>query len=118
MNWKLLLVLCLAMIQLVACQRFEKPEERTGLDNDSHSYSNLSYPESNMKIAAMNVEGVKDVVIQYNGRDLMVYVIPKRQIDPGDYPRMAEQVRKAVRSAARINPFKVRIVEPEQTILE
>lgn len=118
MNWKLFVVLCLAMIQLVACQRFEKPEERTGLDNDSHSYSNVGYPESKMKIAAMNVRGVKDVVIEYNGRNIMVYVIPKRQIDPGEYPRIAEQVRKVLSSEAPVNPFKVRVLKPEDTIFE
>ncbi|SEN48495.1 hypothetical protein [Lihuaxuella thermophila] len=118
MNWKLFVVLGLAIIQLVACQRFEKPEARTGLDNDSHSYSYVGYPESKMKIAAMNVAGVKSVVIKYNGRNIMVYVIPKRQIDPRDYPHIAEQVRKAVSREAPVNPFQVRVLKPEDTILE
>ncbi|MBA4496197.1 hypothetical protein ACFO25_17140 [Paenactinomyces guangxiensis] len=118
MSWKFGFILCLVLLQLVACQRFERPEERTGLDNDSHSFTNVGFPESKMKIAGMNVAGVKDIVIDYNGRNIMVYVIPKRQIDPAQYPRIAREVHRVIKREAPVNPFKVRVLSPEESISE
>jgi hypothetical protein len=106
---KWLLIGC-ALIWMTACQRNEPMEQRQGLDNDSHSYSYVSYAENRMRQAALNVKGVKDVLIKYDGRDIMLYVIPKKQIDPVQYPFIAEQVQAKVRSAAPQNPFHVRVL--------
>jgi hypothetical protein len=88
-------------------------EQRQGLDNDSHSYSYVSYADNKMRQAALNVEGVKDVFIEYDGRNIMLYVIPKKQIDPAQYPFIAEQVEKRVKSAAPQNPFHVRVLQAQ-----
>lgn len=118
MNGKKAILLILALIHLVACQRAEHPESRTGLDNDSRSYSYVSFPETNMRQAAMTVSGVKDVVIKYDGQQINVYVVPKRQMDPGDYDKMEAEVRRKVNAVAPYNPFKVRIVNGEDLFIQ
>jgi hypothetical protein len=107
------LLLCCALIWMTACQRHEPMEQRQGLDNDSHSYSYVGYPIQRMREAALNVKGVKDVRVEYQDRDIMLYVIPKKQMDPARYPLIAEEVQKKVRSVALQNPFHIRILQAQ-----
>jgi tRNA 2-selenouridine synthase SelU len=113
MKGRTFLLIGCALIWMTACQRNEPMEQRQGLDNDSHSYSYVSYADNKMRQAALNVKGVKDVLIKYNGRNIMLYVIPKKQIDPVHYPFIAEEVRKKVQDAAPQNPFHVRVLRAQ-----
>lgn len=88
-------------------------EKRQGLANDSRSYSFVSYPADRMKQAALNVKGVKDVSIHYNGKELYVDIIPKKQMDPASYPDMVKKVEREVKIAAPLNPVHVRILHAE-----
>lgn len=105
---------CLLTLFLFACQRFEKPIQREGLDKDSHSYSYVSFPESRMKQVAMNVEGVEDVRIEYDQNKIMMYILPATTIHPAKYRELANLVYKKVNRATPVNPFHVVIVDPEK----
>jgi hypothetical protein len=107
------LLVCCALIGITACQRDEPMEQRQGLDNDSHSYSYVGYPKDRMREAALQVEGVKDVHIKYNGQNILLYVIPKKQMNPAQYPWIAEEVQRKVRSTAPQNPFRVRVLQAQ-----
>lgn len=108
------LFLCLLALFLFACQRFEKPTQREGLDKDSHSYSYISFPESRMKQVAMNIEGVKDVRVEYNQNRIMMYILPATTIPPAKYREMANLIYKKVNQVTPVNPFHVVIVPPEK----
>lgn len=101
--------LCLCIFFTTACQRTEPPEARTGLSNDSHSYSRVSYPESSMVIAAKTVDAVARVNVHYNGRNIIMDVYVKPGVDKRDYPLIEAQVRKKVTQSAPLNPFILRI---------
>lgn len=105
---------CLLTLFMFACQRFEKPTRREGLDMDSHSYSHVSFPESRMKQVAMNVDGVEDVRIEYNQNKIMMYVLPATTVRPAKYREMANLVYKKVNRATPLNPFHVVVVPPEK----
>ena len=106
--------LCLLSVMLFACQRFEKPMKQEGLDKDSRSYSNVSFPESRMKQVARNVEGVEDVRVEYNQKNIIMYILPAGDIKSSKYRDLANRVHKKVSQATPINPFRVEIVPPEK----
>lgn len=110
----LCIFLCFLSIMLFACQRFEKPTEREGLDKDSHSYSNVSFPESRMKQIARNVEGVEDVRVEYNQKNIVMYVLPASHLSASEYRDLANRVYKKVNQSTPLNPFHVEIVPPEK----
>lgn len=111
MRW--IWVLSCSLLLLMGCQRAVPMEKRQGLANDSRSYSFVSYPADRMKQAALNVKGVKDVSIHYNGKELYVDIIPKKQMDPASYPDMVKKVEREVKIAAPLNPVHVRILHAE-----
>ncbi|WP_124728352.1 hypothetical protein [Staphylospora marina] len=96
----------------MGCQRHEKPEEQEGLDKDSHSYSYVSYDEARMKQVALDVPGVEDVRMEYNGKHVMMYIIPEKTVKPEHYHHLANQVHKKVSQTTPITPFHVRILKP------
>jgi hypothetical protein len=102
-----------ALFFAAACQRFEKPEEQEGLDKDTHSYSYVSFPESKMKQVALDVPGVHDVQMEYNGKNVMMYIIPEENVKPAQYRDLANRVHKRVSQAAPITPFHIRIIRPK-----
>lgn len=107
-------LLCFLTLFLFACQRFEQPAKREGLDKDSHSYTYISYPESSMKQIAMDIEGVEDVRIEYNRNKIMMYILPATNIHPSKYRKMANLVYKKVNQVTPVNPFHVVVVPPEK----
>jgi hypothetical protein len=88
--------------------------ERTGLDKDSHTYSFMGYEESRMKNVALAVKGVRNVSIEYNGKRLMMYVIPDESVHPRDYRDLANRVFHEVNRATSLTPFHVKILPPVQ----
>jgi len=110
-----LIFLCLVSLSLFACQRFEEPEDQTGLDKDSHSYSYVSFPESKMKQAAMDVPGVIDVRMEYKDwRNVIMYIVPDEGIRPDEYKKLATAVYDRVSKTAPITPFHVKVIEPDE----
>ncbi|MBD1372241.1 hypothetical protein IC620_07670 [Hazenella sp. IB182357] len=109
--YKYLLIL-LTVVAITACQRFEKPEDQTGLDKDSHSYSNVGYPDSRMKQMALQIKEVEDVVIEYTGRRIVVYVIPNGEVHRDQYKELEREVRKKVEQVTPQTPFQVEVVDP------
>jgi hypothetical protein len=111
---KYLLCFILVGLFLTSCQRFEKQEHRTGLSNDSRSYSYVGYDESRMKTAAFNVKGVQNVYIDYHSSNIMVYIIPEKKISTREYTRLAKEVRRQINIAAPLNPFKIKVLPEEE----
>ncbi|SFI62806.1 hypothetical protein [Thermoflavimicrobium dichotomicum] len=109
MKWRTVFLIPLILCLTMACQRFEKPTEREGLDNDSQSYSYVGYSDSRMKDAARNVDGVQDVLVDYNWDHIVVTVIPKPHVKESEYPRIIRQVRKEISESNIINPFRIQI---------
>jgi hypothetical protein len=107
------ILLCITALILVGCQRFERPTERTGLDKDSHSYSYVSYPETKVKQVAMNVPGVRDVRMEYNGSKIMLMVLPDEEWRPDQYRELANRVYQKVNRASPLNPVHVQVIAPE-----
>jgi hypothetical protein len=103
-----------ALVLMAACQRFEKPEHQTGLDKDSRSYSYVGYPESKMRQVALTVDGVQDARVKYDGRNILLYIVPDRRITRDQYRDLADRVYRRVSQAALLNPFHVKIVELDQ----
>ncbi len=95
--------LCLSL--LLGCQRTEPPEARTGLDNDTHSYNNVSYPESKMVQAAKTVDAVSKATIHYNGSKIIMDVYVREGVKPRDYALIEAKVRRKVTQSAPLNPF-------------
>lgn len=114
MRAKTFMILCLISFVLIACQRFEKPADQTGLDKDSHSYTHMSYDESRMKQAAMDVPGVSDVRVEYDFRNLVMFVTPDEDIRPNEYKRLAERVYRRVSQTTPITPIHVKVVPPDK----
>lgn len=108
------LFLCLLSVMLFACQRFEKPAEREGLDKDSHSFTNMGFPESKMKQVARDVEGVEDVRVEYKQQKIIMYILPEKHIPSSKYRDLANRVYEKVNEATPSNPFHVKIVPPEK----
>jgi hypothetical protein len=98
---------------VIGCQRYEKPSEREGLDNDSHSYSYVGYSDNLMKEAARNVDGVQDVLVDYNWGNIIVTVIPQPNVKESEYPRLAREVRREIMEVNFINPFRVQVKKAE-----
>jgi hypothetical protein len=98
------IVLCLGLL-LMGCQRTVAPEKRVGLNNDSHSYSYVSYPESRMIHAAQTVEQVTKAKVHYNGRNIVMDVYIRPGVKKSEYAKIESLVRKAVTHAAPLNPF-------------
>lgn len=99
---------CFSLL-LIGCQRTTAPEKRTGLDNDSYSYSYVSYPESKMIQAAKTVDAVYQAKMKYTGRNIVMDIYVKPDIKPSDYAMIEAQVRKKVTQAAPLNPFILHI---------
>ncbi|MBA4543042.1 MULTISPECIES: hypothetical protein [Thermoactinomyces] len=97
-----------------ACQRFEKTEDQTGLDKDSHSYTHMGYPESKMKQVALSVPGVRDVRMEYNGEKIMMYIVPEGDFPRSRYHDLVDLIQKRLRSAAPINPVHIKIIKPDE----
>lgn len=95
--------LCVSL--LVGCQRTAAPEKRTGLDNDTHSYNYVSYPESRMIQAATSIDAVYTAKVHYNGRNIIMDIYVKQGVQPRDYALIEAQVRKKVTQSAPLNPF-------------
>lgn len=108
------IVLCLGLL-LTGCQRMVAPEKRVGLDNDSKSYSYVSYPESRMIHAAQTVDQVAKAKVHYNGKHIVMDVYIRPGINKSDYPKIEAQVRKAVTHAAPLNPFILNVHPTEES---
>jgi hypothetical protein len=107
-------VLCLGLL-VTGCQRTAAPEKRTGLDNGTHSYSYVSYPESKMVQAAKTVTAVHRAKIQYTGRNIIMDVYVKPGVKPSDYAMIEAQVRRKVTQSAPLNPFILHIHPTEES---
>lgn len=105
--------LCMVVLVLTGCQRFEKPTERTGLDKDSHSYSYVSFQESKFKQIAMNVPGVRDVRMEYDGRKVILMVLPEKGWRPEQYRILANRVYHKVNMGSPVTPVHVKVIAPE-----
>lgn len=114
MRAKYLIFLVLISFLFVACQRFENPADQTGLDKDSHSYTNMGYEETRMKNAALDVPGVSDVRVEYDFRNLVMYVIPTSDIPPSEYQKLADKVYRRVSQTTIVNPVHVKVVPPDK----
>jgi hypothetical protein len=108
------LFLCLVIL-LTGCQRTEPLEHREGLDNDTHSYSYVGYPENKMVQAAKTINGVNRAKVEYTGKNIIMDVYVKPGIEPRDYALIEAQVRKVVTQAAPLNPFILHIHPTEES---
>ncbi|SHE80595.1 hypothetical protein SAMN05444392_103221 [Seinonella peptonophila] len=101
---------CIFLLILpIACQRFESPKEQTGLDKDSHSYTNVGYPASKMIQAVQSIRGVKRVTTHYDGKRITMHVyvtVPKAYFNS-----MRRAVKDRVNQVAPLNPVHV-IIQP------
>jgi hypothetical protein len=100
--------LCFSLL-LVACQRMNPPENRVGLDNDSHSYSYVSFPESRMIQAAKTIDAVSRAKVEYNGVNIIMDIYVKPGVHPRNYALIEAQVRKKVTQSAPLNPFILQV---------
>jgi hypothetical protein len=108
------IILCFGLL-ITGCQRTAAPEKRTGLDNDTRSYSYVSYPESKMVQAAKTVDAVYRAKMQYTGRNIIMDIYVKPGVDPSDYSMIEAQVRRVVTQAAPLNPFILHIHPAEES---
>ena len=100
--------LCLGLL-FTGCQRYTAPERREGLDNDTHSYSYVSYPESRMIQAAKTVDAVHRAKVEYTGKNIIMDVYVKPGVRTRDYAMIEAQVRRKVTQSAPLNPFILHI---------
>lgn len=107
------IILCIGLL-ITGCQRTAAPEKRTGLDNDSRSYTNVSYPETKMVQAAETVDAVYRAKMEYTGRNIIMDIYVRPNVDPSDYAMIEAQVRRVVTQAAPLNPFILHIHPAEE----
>lgn len=107
------IILCIGLL-ITGCQRTAAPEKRTGLDNDSRSYTYVSYPETKMVQAAETVDAVYRAKMEYTGRNIIMDIYVRPNVDPSDYAMIEAQVRRVVTQAAPLNPFILHIHPAEE----
>lgn len=108
------IILCFGLL-IIGCQRTAAPEKRTGLDNDSRSYSYVGYPETKMIQAAETVDAVYRAKMEYTGRNIVMDIYLRPNVEPSDYAMVEAQVRRVVTQAAPLNPFILHIHPAEES---
>jgi hypothetical protein len=108
------IILCVGLLA-AGCQRTTAPEKRTGLDNDTRSYSYVSYPESKMVQAAKTVDAVHQAKIEYTGKNIIMDVYVRPGVKQSDYAMIEAQVRRVVTQSAPLNPFILHIHPAEES---
>lgn len=111
---RLISIVLIFSFLIMGCQRFEPPQEQSGLDKDSHSYTYMGYPDQKIKQAVEGLRGVKEVTTEYNGKKIIMHVYLDASIPQNQLQRFQQRIRHRVNQAAPINPVHIIIHSPHQ----